>query len=330
LCYYRGRVYHAGLGRFLSRDPDPVSSGYAYVAGNPVSYGDPLGAHRVYIRHRNQISGDEPIVGHTYVGFGLGHLGQFDRVTPTDMAYALGLWPWPSLIPGLTYNVGEVREETNASLLTQDGDPPQMQRAAFSNSYGEWAYQEFYYATLEAIGTYQQRALPSKLSKDPPRDYGQHYWNAGNPHFDCDDWANKVVDIGYVRAGVEIIAAEVAAAQGRLQMEMARAGNTWEPEDWGARSGPGPIAQRMGMVPLFASEAGAVADRAKPWDVQVSFPGTLNSVGTWDLEMVIAGKKVTLQEWLETHPWMGDPDLHGQHMAAEYWYQAFPTRWWDK
>ena len=46
LTYYRARYYHAGLGRFLSRDPagmaDSVSP-YAYVANNPVNLVDPFG-----------------------------------------------------------------------------------------------------------------------------------------------------------------------------------------------------------------------------------------------------------------------------------------------
>lgn len=46
LTYYRARYYHAGLGRFLSRDPagmvDSISP-YAYVANNPVNLVDPFG-----------------------------------------------------------------------------------------------------------------------------------------------------------------------------------------------------------------------------------------------------------------------------------------------
>jgi RHS repeat-associated protein len=47
LCYYRGRVYHAGLGRFLSRDPlEPRSRShpYVYARNNPAVHTDALGS----------------------------------------------------------------------------------------------------------------------------------------------------------------------------------------------------------------------------------------------------------------------------------------------
>jgi RHS repeat-associated protein len=47
LYYYRGRYYSPSIGRFISEDPVGYGSGqtnaYAYVGGNPVSYGDPSG-----------------------------------------------------------------------------------------------------------------------------------------------------------------------------------------------------------------------------------------------------------------------------------------------
>jgi RHS repeat-associated protein len=49
LMYYRNRMYHADLGRFVSRDPVGYRDGlncYAYVAGNPSTFTDPTGKHR--------------------------------------------------------------------------------------------------------------------------------------------------------------------------------------------------------------------------------------------------------------------------------------------
>jgi RHS repeat-associated protein len=46
LYYYRARYYHPQLARFVTEDPIGLLGGpnlYAYVAGNPLSYGDPLG-----------------------------------------------------------------------------------------------------------------------------------------------------------------------------------------------------------------------------------------------------------------------------------------------
>jgi len=44
-CYVRRRYYRAGVGRFVSRGPvgSAGAAGYAYAAGNPVRYSDPLG-----------------------------------------------------------------------------------------------------------------------------------------------------------------------------------------------------------------------------------------------------------------------------------------------
>ncbi|MFN0316690.1 MAG: RHS repeat-associated core domain-containing protein, partial [Burkholderiales bacterium] len=46
LTFYRARYYHAGIGRFLSRDPEGMAdavSPYAYVGNNPANFIDPLG-----------------------------------------------------------------------------------------------------------------------------------------------------------------------------------------------------------------------------------------------------------------------------------------------
>jgi len=46
LYYYRARYYSPQLGRFISEDPLGIGAGpnfYAYVAGNPISFVDPLG-----------------------------------------------------------------------------------------------------------------------------------------------------------------------------------------------------------------------------------------------------------------------------------------------
>jgi RHS repeat-associated protein len=59
LTYYRARYYHAGLGRFLSRDPagmaDSVSP-YAYVANNPVNLVDPFGLQAQLVTPSSQSS----------------------------------------------------------------------------------------------------------------------------------------------------------------------------------------------------------------------------------------------------------------------------------
>ena len=49
LYYYRARYYHPTLSRFISEDPIEYAAGaniYAYVGGNPVSFGDPDGLQR--------------------------------------------------------------------------------------------------------------------------------------------------------------------------------------------------------------------------------------------------------------------------------------------
>lgn len=59
LTYYRARYYHAGLGRFLTRDPagmvDSVSP-YAYVANNPVNLVDPFGLQAQLVTPASQSS----------------------------------------------------------------------------------------------------------------------------------------------------------------------------------------------------------------------------------------------------------------------------------
>jgi len=50
LYYYRGRYYHAGMGRFISEDPIGLNGGvntYSYVTGNPLGEVDPLGLEGV-------------------------------------------------------------------------------------------------------------------------------------------------------------------------------------------------------------------------------------------------------------------------------------------
>ena len=50
LYYYRNRIYHAQLGRFISRDPIGYSgsfSVYAYVGSHPIQRQDPFGLQPV-------------------------------------------------------------------------------------------------------------------------------------------------------------------------------------------------------------------------------------------------------------------------------------------
>jgi hypothetical protein len=70
LYYYKARVYHPKLGRFLQTDPIGYEDGmnwYAYVGNDPVNAIDPSGKAKVYTWNAGKIPGDISIAGHAAI-----------------------------------------------------------------------------------------------------------------------------------------------------------------------------------------------------------------------------------------------------------------------
>lgn len=85
LYYYRERYYQSGWGRFISEDPIQLAAGsnsYAYVAGNPVSFVDPLGLRALTDYEKNVLAPYIPKIDLDNADI---HEGKMPWYTPGEM-----------------------------------------------------------------------------------------------------------------------------------------------------------------------------------------------------------------------------------------------------